>query len=307
VISGSGSLNKTGGNTLLLTTVNTYTGTTAVDAGALVLANNAALISAQPVNVASGAIFGGYGSVGGDVINDGLLAVADAAPGFTNGPAGQFSIGGQLINNGEIRMSSATPASILLVGGNYIGNNGLLTLSTTLGEDNSATDKLVVLGSTAGATRVAINNAGGMGAQTTNGIEIVQVGGASDGSFALQGRVVAGAYEYQLVQGTPNGNDGDWYLSSVANLGPTPPAPPTPPTPPAPPPPPPPPPPYRILVLPSAHSIESRLSDSLQTSDFPGIRYEPVAKLDGATFFIESHTSSPSPSGSGVSDGPRSE
>ena len=240
VISGSGSLNKTGGNTLLLTTVNTYTGTTAVDAGALVLANNAALISAQPVNVASGAIFGGYGSVGGDVINDGLLAVADAAPGFTNGPAGQFSIGGQLINNGEIRMSSATPASILLVGGNYIGNNGLLTLSTTLGEDNSATDKLVVLGSTAGATRVAINNAGGMGAQTTNGIEIVQVGGASDGSFALQGRVVAGAYEYQLVQGTPNGNDGDWYLSSVANLGPTPPAPPTPPTPPTPPPPPPP-------------------------------------------------------------------
>ncbi|MFR0690795.1 autotransporter outer membrane beta-barrel domain-containing protein [Enterobacterales bacterium AE_CKDN230030158-1A_HGKHYDSX7] len=235
VISGSGDLSQNGGGRLLLSRDQSYTGSTAINSGALILTHGARLLSGQPVTVASGATLGGYGGIGGDVDNQGLLAVADAAPGFEQAPAGVFLIGGQLLNSGEVRMASPVPASTLVVAGDYVGNGGLLTLSTVLGGDNSATDKLVVQGNTSGSTRVVVNNSGGTGAQTRNGIQIIEVQGVSAGSFALQGRLVAGAFEYQLRQGTPSGNDGNWYLSSQSNepVPPTPPNP-TPPTPPRP-------------------------------------------------------------------------
>lgn len=64
---------------------------------------------------------------------------------------------------------------------------------------------------------------GGNGAQTNDGIRVIEVGGNSAGSFSLLGdyvhqgeqAIVAGAYAYKLYQGgkaTPN--DGDWYLRS---------------------------------------------------------------------------------------------
>ncbi|WP_342052643.1 MULTISPECIES: autotransporter outer membrane beta-barrel domain-containing protein [unclassified Cupriavidus] len=215
VVSGNGSLVKEGVGDLILSQSQTYTGPTLVNAGALTLVGNAQLASTQPVTVAAAATLGGYGGVMGNVVNQGLLAVADAAPGFANGPAGQFIVGGSLTNAGEIRMASPVPASTLTVRGDYVGNNGLLTLSTTLGGDQSPTDRMVVEGSTSGSTRVVVNNSGGTGAQTVNGIEVVRVQGTSAGLFALQGRVVAGPYEYRLTQGTPAGNNGNWYLTSI--------------------------------------------------------------------------------------------
>lgn len=53
---------------------------------------------------------------------------------------------------------------------NYVGNNGVLHLRTELGDDNSATDKVVINGNTSGTTRVKVTNAGGSGAYTLNGI-----------------------------------------------------------------------------------------------------------------------------------------
>ncbi|SAL01313.1 outer membrane autotransporter [Caballeronia calidae] len=223
-ISGAGDVVQQGGGSVTLTGAHTYRGATSVDAGALLLAEGASLANSRLVTVAPGATFGGYGAVGGAVVNNGLFAVADAAPGFASGPAGQFRVGGAFTNNGEIRMSSPTPASTLTVGGNYTSNNGRLTLSTVLAGDGSATDRLVVHGDTAGQTRVKVENAGGAGAQTSNGIQIVQVDGQSNGVFTLDGRAVAGAYEYRLQQGgvtTPG--DGDWYLRSSSNApGPVP-------------------------------------------------------------------------------------
>ncbi|EGE7516214.1 autotransporter outer membrane beta-barrel domain-containing protein [Escherichia coli] len=69
------------------------------------------------------------------------------------------------------------PGNVLTVNGNYTGNNGLMTFNATLGGDNSPTDKMNVKGDTQGNTRVRVDNIGGVGAQTVNGIELIEVGG----------------------------------------------------------------------------------------------------------------------------------
>ena len=115
----------------------------------------------------------------------------------------------------------------LTAAGNYTGNGGTLEMETVLGGDASPTDRLVVTGNTAGSTTVRLLNRGGPGAQTVEGIKIIDVGGASNGTFTLagdymlQGRpvIVAGAYGYALYQnGVSTPADGDWYLrSSLTN------------------------------------------------------------------------------------------
>nr|WP_232001890.1 autotransporter outer membrane beta-barrel domain-containing protein [Shimwellia blattae] len=104
--------------------------------------------------------------------------------------------------------STFTPMT-LTVAGDYTGNGGTLALNTVLGGDNSLTDKLIVKGNTSGSTNVAINNIGGAGEQTVEGIEIVEVGGNSEGTFAKAGRIVAGGYDYDVVKKASN-----WYLTS---------------------------------------------------------------------------------------------
>ncbi|WMO49683.1 autotransporter outer membrane beta-barrel domain-containing protein [Escherichia coli] len=65
---------------------------------------------------------------------------------------------------------------------NYVGNNGVLHLRTELGDDNSATDKVVINGNTSGTTRVKVTNAGAAGL-TLNGIEIISVEGNQMGNL----------------------------------------------------------------------------------------------------------------------------
>jgi outer membrane autotransporter protein len=150
---------------------------------------------------------------------------------------------GQLVtlnNAGTIDMTtgSASAGDALTVHGNYVGNNGQLWLQTVLGDDNSATDKLVVSnGTLSGRTQLAVTNLGGAGGFTQNsGIEVVQaVNGAvsSTDAFSLKGSVSAGAYEYLLFKGgVTAGTENNWYLrSSVVAVQPpvVPPVPPTPP------------------------------------------------------------------------------
>ncbi len=75
----------------------------------------------------------------------------------------------------------------LTIDGDYSGTAGLLDITTQLGDDNSPTNRLVITGNSSGNSKVSISNRGGLGAQTINGIKIIDVGGQSDGSFALNG------------------------------------------------------------------------------------------------------------------------
>lgn len=133
--------------------------------------------------------------------------------------AGQMAT---LNNAGTVDMTTGSTSATdsLTVYGNYVGNNGQLWLQTVLGDDNSATDKLVVSdGTLSGNTQLAVTNLGGTGGFTqNNGIEVVQaLNGAvsSTDAFALKGSVSAGAYEYLLFKGgVTAGTENNWYLRS---------------------------------------------------------------------------------------------
>lgn len=133
---------------------------------------------------------------------------------------------GQLVdvfNAGRIDLTNGGDGTsdTFTVGGNYIGDNGLLFLNTVLDDDDSASDRLVIDGGTAsGTTGIGIFNVGGGGAPTTrNGILVVEAldgGSTASGAFALSGRVAAGAFEYFLFRGGVTAGTGEtWYLRST--------------------------------------------------------------------------------------------
>lgn len=189
LLSGSGTLTKNGGGTLLVTADNGgFGGSTAVAGGTLAV----------------------QGSLGGAV---------------TVGQAGRLEGSGRvgsIVNAGVV--APGRSIGTLTVAGDYRGNGGVLEIEAELGGDASAADRLVVNGATSGNTRVTVINRGGLGAQTVEGIKIVDVAGASDGSFTLDGdylfdgqqAVIAGAYGYRLFKnGVATPQDGDWYLRSA--------------------------------------------------------------------------------------------
>lgn len=150
--------------------------------------------------------------------------------------AGQLAT---LSNAGIIDMAtnSSVATDALTVEGNYIGSAGQLLLQTTLGDDRSASDRLVVSqGTISGNTQLGIRNLNGLGGLTqVNGIEVVQaLNGATstNDAFVLGNRVVAGAYRYQLFKGgLTAGTENSWFLrSSVAAIRPPASAPPMPPS-----------------------------------------------------------------------------
>ncbi|ECQ4792345.1 fibronectin-binding autotransporter adhesin ShdA [Salmonella enterica] len=209
------SLTKLGAGKLTLSGANTYSGDTNVQEGTLWLAGDGTIGevgSQQAVNVASGATFGGSNgtTVNGKVTNEGTLVFGDSEE-----TGAIFTLNGDLINMGTITSgsSASTPGNTLYVDGNYTGNGGSLYLNTVLGDDDSATDKLVITGDASGTTDLYINGIGD-GAQTTNGIEVVDVGGVSTSdAFELKNEVNASLYTYRLYW---NESDNDWYLASKA-------------------------------------------------------------------------------------------
>ncbi|MDQ0654132.1 autotransporter family protein [Pseudomonas cedrina] len=132
---------------------------------------------------------------------------------------------GQLVsvnNSGVINMTtgSSSPNDSLRIDGNYTGNGGVLALQTVLGDDSSASDRLIVnQGVISGNTAIQVTNLGGLGAATTaDGIRVVDAqNGAtsSSGAFSLNGIAAAGAYNYHLYHGGGSaGTQDSWFLRS---------------------------------------------------------------------------------------------
>lgn len=206
-ITGSGNLTIVAG-TQTLSGPNNYSGATTV--------NNAATLRAVSANTFSAAS-------AHNVLAGGALDLA----GFSQAVA-------SLDNAGTVNLGGASAGAVLTVAGNYVGNGGTVALNAKLGGDTSPTDRLVVNGGTAGNSVLKVHNVGGGGGQTTEGIKVIDVAGASNGTFALAGdyvfhgqqAVVGGAYAYTLQKnGISTPGDGDWYLrSSLLNPPPEAPA-----------------------------------------------------------------------------------
>ncbi|RDS81737.1 hypothetical protein DWU98_11000 [Dyella monticola] len=146
VISGSGSLTKTGAGTLILDGVNTYTGGTAVSAGTLEIgdshSSNASIDGT--VDVQSAGTLRGHGTVDGNVTNDGIV--------WPGGSMGTLTIAGNYTQNADGALQidvTPTQSSMLKVTGNA-SLAGTLDLIFAPGTYNTGKYTLLQAGSVSG-------------------------------------------------------------------------------------------------------------------------------------------------------------
>jgi autotransporter family porin len=236
IIKGVGNVSSLNGTTVF-NSVNTYTGTTTIDGGTVVVGDAAhpdAVLngaSAGDVTISSGGTLSGTGTVNGRVVNNGQVAAFNTLPGESSAANSNLTLAGGITNGGVINLAGSTPGNTLTVGKQYIGNNGTIILNTWLGGDSSPTDKVILDNAAAsGTTNLQIKHAGGNGAQTQNGILLVDaqngstttadsfvLSPSSDGYRQGKGTIAAGAYDYRLARGGNGGNTESWYLTSLSN------------------------------------------------------------------------------------------
>lgn len=120
-----------------------------------------------------------------------------------------------LTNSGTIHLSADadTVGNQVTIDGDYQSTSGKIIFNSELhGDEHSRTDHLHITGDVLeGDTKVTVNNIGGKGEQTIEGINLITLAGTATGTFTQDGRVVAGAYEYFL-----HPVDGGWALKSSA-------------------------------------------------------------------------------------------
>ncbi|MFQ0814961.1 hypothetical protein AVM02_09500 [Brucella anthropi] len=198
-ISGSGgmTLSKDSTAPLTLSGVNTYSGATIVEGGTLIQGAS-----------------GGFSGASAFTVNEG-----------TNLRLGGFNTNmSSLTNSGTVDFGGKGGAT-LTIAGDYVGNNGTIAITSNLNDDSSKTDKLLIEGNTSGSTTLDVTNRTGLGAATTNGIEIIDVKGSSNGDFVLKSDyqtpdgknaiMTSSAYAYTLQKNSKaDPNDGNWYLVS---------------------------------------------------------------------------------------------
>ncbi|MEN8639549.1 autotransporter outer membrane beta-barrel domain-containing protein [Pseudomonas sichuanensis] len=134
-----------------------------------------------------------------------------------------------LNNAGTIDLSAGNDgAGRLLVIGDYNGDNGVLRLNSVLGQDDAASDRLVISqGDISGSTGLLVSNLGGTGAATQgNGIQVVEArdGASGNANAFIQTQILsAGAYDYRLFKGgITAGSENNWYLRSTLVAPPAP-------------------------------------------------------------------------------------
>jgi autotransporter-associated beta strand protein len=151
VWSGSGALVKTGGGVLTLTANNTYSGTTTVGAGALVLGPGGSISNTTSIAVSSGGVFDVSAISGAVLLGSQILGGSGAVNGSIMALPGSSIRPGGLLAAGQLTFSNT-----LALGGN-------VTLTFDLSDDPSGTvktnDTVNVLGSLnlSGTNVIAIN------------------------------------------------------------------------------------------------------------------------------------------------------
>ncbi len=126
----------------------------------------------------------------GSVLQTGQGAISANSVYSVSNPA-RIDLGGLsstmagLTNAGTVRFGGMKAGAALDVSGDYHGQGGTLVMNTVLSNDHSTTDQLVISGSTDGDTKLQIVNRDGLGAQTVDGITLVDIAGQSDGTFEL--------------------------------------------------------------------------------------------------------------------------
>ena len=236
VISGDGQVHLAGG-TMTLSGDNSYTGGTAIDAGAtLKLGNGEATGSiagniqldgvldvARAGDINLDNLFSGNGTL--NLNNSGTTTLTTASPDFTgttnlnsgqlvvnvvNG--GQFNLSqntilsgtgtvGGVKNLGTIKPGSDDDFGTFTIAGDYAGDNGTVVIKAALGDDNSASDMLKITGDSSGNSTVIVQNRDGLGAKTDKGIHIISIDGESNGVFRLQGDYLTHEGEQAVIAG----------------------------------------------------------------------------------------------------------
>lgn len=172
----------------------------------------------DPVNVTNGSLdvtLRNKAQIDGRFINVTSASIDSDSTWLMTGDSnvGHLALG----STGTVALGNASTFNTLTVD-TFDGAGGTLLFNTHLGDDSSATDKLVINGDANGQANVRVLNAGGAGAKTDRGIELIDIGGASNAQFDLVGRAVGGQYEYFLVKDA----NGNWYLRSQTGAGPDP-------------------------------------------------------------------------------------
>ncbi|MRS21351.1 autotransporter outer membrane beta-barrel domain-containing protein [Enterobacteriaceae bacterium RIT692] len=199
-------------NTQVTTSGTLLTGATLLSAGA---GNTAGVLSNVELTGDNGSVFNGdvvidRANTAKNIINLDNNSVWNGATSsletlnVSNGSAWNVSkssaVDNLTLDNGTLNMTAPGTGYSEVTVGNLTSNNGTLDFKTHLGDDASVTDDLIITGDYTGNSKVVVQNAGGTGAPTINGIELIRVDGNVNGTFAQQGRIVAGAYDYHLVQ-----------------------------------------------------------------------------------------------------------
>lgn len=199
----AGGFDKTGAGTLVLNGDNTYHGSGNVREGRVV-------VNGSNANAAF------------RVANGAVLQTGDNTQGMSVG---------SLDNAGTLSLAHrGTEFDVL---GDYAGRDLSRLLVDAYLADAATTDSalLHIGGNSSGSTQVSIDNAGGQGGLIARteaqswGHRVIQVDGTSGAEFVQAGRVVAGAYDYQLRRGGNSAADAankNWYLSSSVVAAPEP-------------------------------------------------------------------------------------